>query len=79
MSKSNSGPCPYPDETCEPSCRQCIERFKAKPTTCEWKWREDNTGWDTKCNVLAGKYDHPSYPGDYKHCPFCGGVIKEIE
>ena len=79
MNKSNSGPCPYPDETCNPSCRQCIERAKPKVKTCEWKLWDNGKGWCTACLRRPTKQDHPVAHSLYILCPFCGGVIKEIE
>ena len=84
MSKSNSGPCPYPDETCEPNCRQCIER--AKPKTCEWKRIDKQLDiysiWESGCEHLVFGteeiYINEGFDG-FKFCPFCGGTITEVD
>ena len=77
MSKDKLGLCPYPNETCEPSCRQCIER--AKPTACVWSLWDNGKGWHTTCFFGPTKQDHPVAHSLYTHCPFCGGTITEVK
>ena len=52
-----------------------------KSTTCEWKWGNDNwLGYVmTECHGPKKVTRTARSDEDYILCPFCGGVIKEIE
>ena len=50
---------------------------KDKPKTCVWKVAKNNMSMDTGC---GHNWSETSWTIDFTTlCPFCGGVIKEVE
>ncbi len=55
----------------------------SKDKKCEWKRDNNKCWWNTTCEHRPWFSKHPSMflPCEvrYIRCPFCGGVIKEVE
>ena len=45
---------------------------------CAWTEQEEGAYWSTECKHKFTFYDGSPKGNEFKHCPFCGGKIKEV-
>jgi hypothetical protein len=50
---------------------------KEVPTECDWGWTDIIEGYETSCNDAFSFVEGGLKENEFKHCPFCGKVIKE--
>lgn len=55
-----------------------LKQFEPEPLECKWKqWPEGDT-FDTDCGNCFSITEGSIEENDFKHCPYCGKLIKVI-
>ena len=61
------------------SLRALLSAYEREEKGCEWREEGYEGGtWETSCGKAFSLIDGTPEENEMKHCPYCGGVLKQI-